>query len=118
MGKIQKMMTGTLAGSLVIVVMVLGVAAFTNPPEVKNTDTGPTNYTLTEVSSHDAPDDCWLVISKRIYNVTSYIPKHPGGRRTITTRCGTETTSIFIQVHSNAAWDILKDYKIGNLQTG
>lgn len=118
MVKIQKLMTGTLVVTLVAVVAVLGIATFTKPPEVKNTDEGPTNYTMTEVSNHDSPDDCWLVISKRVYNVTSYIPKHPGGKRTITKRCGTEATSIFTRAHSNAAWDILANYKIGNFQAG
>lgn len=118
MGKIQKLMTGTLVVSIIVVAAVLGVATLTKPPKVKNMDAGPTNYTMTEVSKHDTSDDCWLVISQRVYNVTDYIPRHPGGRRAITKRCGTEVTSIFTRIHSNRAWDLLANYKIGNLQKG
>jgi len=34
---------------------------------------------LQEVKCHSSKDDCWLVIDQCIYDVTSWLPKHPGG---------------------------------------
>lgn len=30
-------------------------------------------YSLSEVSSHDTYDDCWIVIYDRVYNVTEFL---------------------------------------------
>lgn len=32
-------------------------------------------YTLDQVSYHDQPDDCWVVIYDRVYNVTDFLSK-------------------------------------------
>jgi len=79
-------------------------------------DTG--GYTTSEVAAHSSASDCWLIIRNSVYDVTSYIPQHPGGRRNITNVCGRETSSIFAAIHSNRAWDLLGRYKIGALATG
>lgn len=39
--------------------------------------------TWSELESHNTGDDCWLVIRGKVYNVTSWVPKHPGGYDTI-----------------------------------
>ena len=35
-------------------------------------------YTTQEVLQHDKEDDCWLIINGSVYNVTKWIPRHPG----------------------------------------
>lgn len=32
-------------------------------------------YTLEEVSWHDTPDDCWIVIYDRVYDITDFLYK-------------------------------------------
>jgi len=91
-------------------------------PDVKNllltTNTTKTfGLTIQELSKHSTPNDCYLGISGNVYDVSSYISRHPGGRRTITENCGKEVTSIFARIHSNRAWDILKKYKVDSLNT-
>ncbi len=34
-------------------------------------------YTLGEVAQHRTAADCWMIIEGRVYDVTSYVPKHP-----------------------------------------
>jgi len=72
-------------------------------------------FTMNEVSSHNSKDDCYLVIRDNVYDVSSFIDSHPGGAEKIIEKCGQEVTGIFAQIHSNRAWDLLVDYKIGTI---
>lgn len=74
--------------------------------------------TLTSVSQHNTPSDCYLVVKGQVYDVSSYISQHPGGRRNITSRCGQEVTGIFASIHSNFAWNLLADYQVGFIDNG
>lgn len=35
-------------------------------------------YTWPEIIKHDRRDDCWVVIEGKVYDVTSFLPHHPG----------------------------------------
>lgn len=58
--------------------------------------------TVATVAEHGTASDCWIVISGKVYNMTSYIPVHPGGRKAITRECGGDGTAAFNgeRVHS------------------
>lgn len=32
-----------------------------------------------EIQKHDKPNDCWVVYDGKVYDMTDFIPKHPGG---------------------------------------
>ncbi|MFH1668034.1 MAG: cytochrome b5-like heme/steroid binding domain-containing protein [Candidatus Komeilibacteria bacterium] len=68
-----------------------------------------------EIARHNTTKDCYLMINNNVYDVSLYINMHPGGKKIITTNCGREVTGIFARIHSNRAWDLLKNYKIGQL---
>lgn len=72
---------------------------------------------LVEASKHNTQSDCWLVIRNKVYNVSSYIGYHPGGANRIISECGNEATGLFASIHSNFAWDLLKKYYIGDLNS-
>ncbi|MFX6980551.1 cytochrome b5-like heme/steroid binding domain-containing protein, partial [Acinetobacter baumannii] len=36
-------------------------------------------YSLQEIERHSSPSDVWLLIHEKVYDVTSWVPRHPGG---------------------------------------
>jgi cytochrome b involved in lipid metabolism len=50
--------------------------------------------TLAMVEERDSKDDCWTIISGNVYDITTYIPRHPGGDE-ILLACGADGTSLF-----------------------
>lgn len=36
------------------------------------------DLTLSEVAKHNKRDDCWIIVEGLVYDVTKYIPLHPG----------------------------------------
>jgi len=75
-----------------------------------------TGYTAAQVATHNNVNDCWLIISGQVYNVTNFIPIHPGGTA-IVPYCGTDATTIFNALHDQTAMNMLPTYLIGTLIT-
>jgi cytochrome b involved in lipid metabolism/protoporphyrinogen oxidase len=69
--------------------------------------------TMTEVNKHNNKKDAWLVIDNNVYDITSWVPNHPGGS-IILKGVGTDATKLF-KGHSNYAKEKLKTFKIGLL---
>ncbi|MEM3374240.1 MAG: cytochrome b5-like heme/steroid binding domain-containing protein [Candidatus Woesearchaeota archaeon] len=44
---------------------------------------------LSELSKHNSRNDCWVAYDKKVYDVTQYLGKHPGGVDAILKYCGT-----------------------------
>lgn len=40
-----------------------------------------TTYTREDVSLHNREDDLWVIINGGVYNMTSFLDMHPGGKR-------------------------------------
>lgn len=59
----------------------------------------PTGITKAEVSTHASADSCWSVISGSVYDLTSYITRHPGGKSAILGICGKDGTRMFESQH-------------------
>ena len=80
---------------------------------------GAKTYTKDEVAKHNTPDNAWTIINKKVYNITKWIDKHPGGN-VILQGIGKDATSMFNHKgggigHSASAHKILEKYYIGNL---
>lgn len=72
-------------------------------------------YTLEEVGKHNTKKDAWIVIDKKVYDITKWIDKHPGGD-IIMRGVGRDGTQLFEAFrHSSKAREILKNYLIGEL---
>lgn len=75
-------------------------------------------YTATQVSSHSTTSDCWTVIEKTVYDLSSYAKEHPGGAANITALCGKDATSAFAGQHGFAGTpaNVLAAMAIGTLE--
>lgn len=74
-------------------------------------------YTPNQVAQHASTTDCWTIIGRTVYNLTPYIPRHPGGTQQIARVCGKVGTSAFNGEHGGNAsiQRMLKAYRIGNV---
>jgi cytochrome b involved in lipid metabolism len=55
--------------------------------------------TLAEVSKHCHKSDCWVIIHRNVYDVTKYIPEHPGGAM-IYVKAGGDCSQLFDSYHT------------------
>jgi len=74
-------------------------------------------YTLADVAKNNTKASCWTIYQDGVYNITSYISRHPGGVSAISKLCGVDGTAIFNNMHGEASSqaNILAGYKIGTL---
>ena len=56
--------------------------------------------TAAEVAKHDSASDCWSIIRGRVYDLTSFASRHPGGQSAIASLCGRDGSSSFLSQHS------------------
>jgi len=82
------------------------------------TTDGVSRFSLSEIALHNTTASCWLLISARVYDVSTYLTRHPAGTRTITPWCGKESTVAFATedgtgTHSSRAYGDLAEYEIG-----
>ncbi|PIA52819.1 hypothetical protein AQUCO_01000589v1 [Aquilegia coerulea] len=60
-------------------------------------------FTLAEVSKHNNSKDCWLVINRKVYNVTGFLRDHPGGENVLLNVTGKDATKDFKEFHSHSS---------------
>uniref|UniRef100_H0XY22 Cytochrome b5 heme-binding domain-containing protein n=1 Tax=Otolemur garnettii TaxID=30611 RepID=H0XY22_OTOGA len=56
-------------------------------------------YSWQEVQRHNREADQWLVIDRKVYSVTGWADRHPGGRRVLKHCAGEDATDAFRAVH-------------------
>jgi cytochrome b involved in lipid metabolism len=82
-----------------------------------------TTLTVTEVSKHSTGSDCWTIVDGKVYDITKYVPRHPGGDE-ILKACGKDGTDLFSGAdsqgraggHSGNASSQLAQFELGELQ--
>ena len=76
--------------------------------------------TLDDVAKHASLDDGWIVLYNKVYDITKWIPEHPGGS-IILQGLGKDSTSLWESIHqSNKEYilhTILPKYQIGVVQS-
>ena len=106
--------------SILILLTAVILTACNNAPatEDKNDvqETAKT-YTLEEVAKHTTPDDCWLILDDKVYDVSGYGDSHPGGE-VVYDGCGIDATEMFNEVpHSQGARTFAINFYIGDLES-
>jgi cytochrome b involved in lipid metabolism len=56
-------------------------------------------YTMQTVTLHGNATSCWTAINGKVYDLTSFVGKHPGGERKILSLCGIDGTKKFMGQH-------------------
>lgn len=92
-----------------------------------NSSTGTLTLDMQEISKHNKSSDCFLLISGKVYNITSFFGSHPGGNSIMAKTCGTDATAAYMtqdpnakasssrSSHSSNATKMLADYYIGDV---
>lgn len=134
---IKNLVTISLLVFVLIVVGILGYAVLTKPTQpitpvqapvrTNPVNTAPLNPTPTrtgitsaQVATHNTAGNCWMIIGSGVYNVTNYIPLHPGGPGQIIPYCGKNATIAFSTLggrgsHSQSAQNMLTNYYVGDI---
>lgn len=54
---------------------------------------------LSEVARHNTPEDCWIALNGKIYDLTEFAGRHPGGKATILAWAGKDASTFFNGIH-------------------
>ncbi|KAI4564612.1 hypothetical protein MJT46_010410 [Ovis ammon polii x Ovis aries] len=65
-------------------------------------------YTWQEIQRHNQKTDQWLVINRKVYDVTGWADRHPGGRQVLKHYAGEDATDVFRAMHLDP--DIVRLY--------
>ncbi|KAF3924146.1 hypothetical protein AA313_de0204889 [Arthrobotrys entomopaga] len=52
-----------------------------------------------EVAKHNTPESCWVILYGNVYDVTDFLPSHPGGSKIILQLAGRDATEDYDPVH-------------------
>jgi alkylation response protein AidB-like acyl-CoA dehydrogenase len=66
------------------------------------------NFSTEDVSKHNTATDCWIIIDNKVYDVTKFLPSHPGGQKVILKLAGKDATKDFKLLHNFD--DVMKKY--------
>ena len=76
------------------------------PQAQENTPATPAEektYTMAEVQAAKTPEKCWSAINGKVYDLSAWINKHPGGDKNILKLCGLDGTAAFTGKHGGQA---------------
>lgn len=65
--------------------------------------------TVEQLAQHNSKSDCWVAYAGKVYDITSFLPYHPGGINRIAPYCGTsnEFQNAFTQQHGTRKVSLL-----------
>lgn len=72
-------------------------------------------YNSADLARHATASSCWSAVAGNVYDLTKWIPQHPGGPTVIKAICGKDGTAAFNGQHAGASRpaSALAQYKIG-----
>ncbi len=94
----------------------LNTTVVTPKPTTTTTTTTSSGITLTTIAKHNNRSSCWSAVNGNVYDLTSWIPNHPGGEQAILSMCGVDGSNGYNGQHSGGKpARILAGFKIGTL---
>lgn len=64
-----------------------------------------------EVAKHNSDKSCWVIVHGKAYDVTDFLPEHPGGPKIILKYAGKDATEEFEPIHPPDTLDKYLDKK-------
>nr|OQO16286.1 hypothetical protein B0A51_16480 [Rachicladosporium sp. CCFEE 5018] len=55
---------------------------------------------VAELSKHATPEDCWVLVNGKVYDLSNFAPNHPGGADMVYAYAGKDGTATYNQYHS------------------
>ena len=52
-----------------------------------------------EIAKHNSRDSCWVIVHGKAYDVTEFLPEHPGGPKIILKYAGKDATEEYEPIH-------------------
>eukprot|EP01087_Luapelamoeba_hula_P000145 TRINITY_DN10089_c0_g2_i1.p1 TRINITY_DN10089_c0_g2~~TRINITY_DN10089_c0_g2_i1.p1 ORF type:complete len:458 (-),score=57.87 TRINITY_DN10089_c0_g2_i1:81-1454(-) len=74
-------------------------------------------FTWDELRKHNTAEDAYLAVRGKVYDVTGWMDKHPGGREVLTLNAGRDATQLFEAYHPLTVTAVLSKYEIGTLKS-
>lgn len=68
-------------------------------------------FDAAEVAKHNTPESCWVILYGDVYDVTQFLPSHPGGSKIILQLAGRDCTEDYDPIHPPGTLE-------GNLHAG
>lgn len=76
-------------------------------------------YTWEEVAKHNTEKSAWIYIGHQVYDITSWLDRHPGGKTILLLSAGRDCTDLFDSYHpfTEKPREMLEKYYIGEIKT-
>ncbi|XP_061404684.1 cytochrome b5-like [Lethenteron reissneri] len=76
----------------------------------------PRLVSLDELRKHCTSESTWIVLHDKVYDVTSFLDKHPGGTAVLLDRGGQDATDVFEdEGHTLDARELAKGFVVGKV---
>jgi len=90
----------------------------THPPISSVTVQQSISLTPEEIGKHATSTDCWIIIDTQVYDVTTYLSRHPGGAFRIIPYCGKDATEAYATKDGRGSHSPRADQQLGSLSLG
>lgn len=77
-------------------------------------------FSLNEVQQHNTEKDFWVIHRAKVYDISEFLERHPGGKDILLSFAGQDVTTLMTQddphKHTTFAYGLLRKYLIGRLK--
>ena len=85
-------------------------------PTPTPTPSGVKSITRAEVAVHNKESDCWTYVDNKVYDLSKWLPDHPGGAFLVLSMCGVDGAAAFRDHHKTDQDNALTTHFIGDLK--
>ncbi|RMZ87788.1 hypothetical protein DV736_g4983, partial [Chaetothyriales sp. CBS 134916] len=72
-----------------------------------------------EIARHTSLSSCWIIIKGQVYDITDYLPRHPGGEQILLRYAGKDATALYEPIHPEGTIEqtLPSDKHIGSVES-